>query len=299
VSEAPQPENPPDLPVDTIGATLTRDGDKLAAALGLEFAEGYREAQGLLASVAAHSRAKLAARQRDAVDAEVRALYEDLIGRRLRGEPYAYLVGHREFHGLDFLVSPAVLIPRPETELLVDTVLAWLGPDREAKILDLGTGSGAVAIPLALLRPRTEMTAIDASADALAVARDNAARLGAHRIRFLQSDWYAALRHERFDVIVSNPPYVAADDPHLAQGDLRFEPRGALIGGADGLDCIRILVNRATSYLRPGGALFFEHGNEQAAVSRSLLDRAHFEAICTIADLAGIERVTCGQMGLD
>ena len=291
----PQRGNPSYPRPDTIGATLTRDGARLATALGFEFAEGYREAQGLFAHVAAVSRAEVAARHRDAVDSSVRAAYEGLIARRGRGEPYAYLVGHREFHGIEFIVTPAVLIPRPETELLVDTVLAWLRPEQEAKILDLGTGSGAVALALAHLRPRAEITAVDASAEALAVARENARRLGTHRMRLLESDWYAALGTERFDVIVSNPPYVAAGDPHLAQGDLRFEPRAALVGGADGLDCIRRLVQGAPSYLKTGGALFFEHGHDQGAACRRLLLQVELEGICTITDLAGIERVTRGQ----
>ena len=294
----PQPANSAGLQPDTIGATLTRDGARLAAALGLEFAEGYREAQGLFGCVVALSRAQVAARHRDSVDSSVRASYEDLIARRSRGEPYAYLVGRREFHGLDVLVTPAVLIPRPETELLVDTVVSRLRSDQEAKILDLGTGSGAVAIALARLRPCARITAVDASPAALAVARANAARLGAPRVRFLESDWYAALGGERFDVIVSNPPYVADGDPHLEQGDLRFEPPAALIAGAEGLDCIRALVDGAPWHLQPAGALLFEHGHDQAAACRDLLDRAQFASVCTIADLAGIERVTCGQIGL-
>jgi release factor glutamine methyltransferase len=287
------------LQPDTIGATLVRDGARLAAALGLPFAEGYREAQGFLAHVATLSRAQVTARHRDALDGGVRAAYEDLIARRSHGEPYAYLVGRREFHGLDFLVTPAVLIPRPETELLVEAVLGWLGLQQEVKILDLGTGSGAVAIAIARLRPRAQITAVDTSATALAVARDNATRLGTPRVQFLKSDWYAGLGHERFDAIVSNPPYVAVGDPHLEQGDLRFEPRGALVGGADGLDCIRVLVHRAPLHLKPGGGLFFEHGCGQADACRAMLDRAQFESIRTIADLAGIERVTHGQISLD
>ncbi len=294
----PQPAHPAGLRPDAIGATLTRDGARLAAALGLEFAEGYREAQRLLACVAGLSRAQVTARHRDAVDSGVRAAYEDLIARRSRGEPHAYLVGRREFHGLVFLVTAAVLIPRPETELLVDAVVSWLQPDQAVKILDLGTGSGVVAIALAHLRPCARITAIDASAAALDVARENSVRLGAHRVRFLESDWYAALGGERFDVIVSNPPYVAAGDPHLAQGDLRFEPLAALVGGADGLDCIRELVLRAPWHLKPRGAIFFEHGHDQAAACRDLLERAGFDGVRTITDFSGIERVTRGQMGL-
>lgn len=283
--------------MDTIGATLTRDGARLAAALGIGFADGYREAQGLLAHVAGLARAQVAARQYDRLDGRARTAYDALIARRSAGEPYAYLVGHREFHGLDLLVTPAVLIPRPETELLVDAVLAWLAPNRQAKVLDLGTGSGAVAIALARQWPGAEITAVDASAAALVIARENAARLGT-RIRFVESDWYAALGYERFDVIVSNPPYVAAGDSHLERGDLRFEPHLALNGGADGLDCIRTLVHGASRHLHRGGAIFFEHGLGQASACRNLLHRIGFEGVRTLADLAGIERVSCGQMGL-
>lgn len=298
MKQAAQPAHAAPPPADTIGARLTRDGTRLAAALGIEFAAGYREAQGLLAHVAGLSRARLAASQRDALDSGIRARYEHLIARRGRGEPYAYLVGRREFHGLDLRVTPAVLIPRPETELLVDTVLARLEPGRAVKILDLGTGSGAVAIALAHRRPLAGITAVDASTAALDIARENATHFGATRIRFLLSDWYAALGHERFDVIVSNPPYVAAGDPHLSQGDLRFEPRVALVGGVDGLDCIRTLVRGAARHLKPRGALYFEHGHDQAAACRALLECARFEGVQTITDLAGMERVTGGQTRL-
>jgi release factor glutamine methyltransferase len=285
-------------PPGTIGATVSRDGARIAAALGFEFAAGYREAQGLLAHAAGLSRAQIAARQGDRLDAQVRFMYENLIYRRCAGEPYAYLVGHREFRGLDFVVTPAVLIPRPETELLVDAVLAFLDPEREAKILELGTGSGAIAVALARRLPSAGITAVDASPAALAIARENAVRLGASGMRFLESNWYAALRQERFDVIVSNPPYVATGDPHLEQGDLRFEPRAALVGGADGLDPIRALVEGAPGHLDAGGGLFFEHGHDQGAACRHLLVEAGFEGVHTIPDLAGMERVTCGQMPL-
>ncbi|HQR52532.1 MAG TPA: peptide chain release factor N(5)-glutamine methyltransferase [Burkholderiales bacterium] len=287
-------DRPTGAAADSVGATLVRDGARLAAALGVEFADGYREAQGLLAAAACLSRAQIAARQGDRLDGPVRRAYADLVERRSRGEPYAYLVGRREFHGLDFRVTPAVLIPRPETEILVDAVLARIGPDQDARILDLGTGSGAIAITLARLRPRAEVSATDSSAAALGVARANALSLAA-RMRFVESDWYAGLGRERFDVIVSNPPYVAAGDPHLDRGDLRFEPRAALVGGADGLDCLRALVGGAARHLTPGGALFFEHGHDQAAACRELLEVAGFQSISTIRDLAGIERVTCGQ----
>lgn len=287
-------DRPAGAKADTIGATLVRDGARLAARLGVDRADGYREAQGLLAAAAALSRAQIAARQCDGLDAAVRQAYEQLLARRCSGEPYAYVVGRREFHGFDLRVTSAVLIPRPETETLVDAVLAWIGPHRGVRILDLGTGSGAIAIALARRLPRADVTAIDASAAALTVARENALRLAA-RVRFLDSDWYAGVGAEQFDVIVSNPPYVAADDPHLGQGDLRFEPPSALVGGADGLDCIRALVDGAARHLNAGGALFFEHGHDQGTACRGLLERARFRRVSTIRDVAGIERVTRGQ----
>ena len=281
---------------ETIGGTLCRDGARLAEALGLAYPEGYREAHGLLAHVMALSPAQISSRSREALKTDLRDAYERLIERRRNGEPYAYVVGRREFYGLDFWVTPAVLIPRPETELLVETALARVRPDQPATILDLGTGSGVLAITMSRLRPRAEVTAVDASAAALQVALDNAARLRADRVRFRESDWYSALGNEQFDLILSNPPYVAAHDPHLGRGDLRFEPRHALVAGKDGLDGIRSLVRGAPCHLIPGGWLCFEHGHDQAAACRQLLERALFERVSTLKDLGGMERVTGGQM---
>ena len=216
----------------------------------------------------------------------------ELIRRRIAGEPIAYIVGEREFYGLVFRVTPEVLIPRPETELLVELALERMPEDGSA--LDLGTGSGAIAVAIAHALPDAELTAIDASAAALAIAEDNARTHGA-AVRFLQSDWYSALGKERFDVILSNPPYITAGDPHLSQGDLRFEPADALTDHADGLSALRIIVDGASGRLVPGGWLLMEHGYDQATAVRALLVSAGFSEVQSWTDLAGIERVSGGR----
>lgn len=217
-----------------------------------------------------------------------------LILRRLAGEPIAYIVGQREFFGLSFIVTPAVLIPRPETELLVELALERLPPQgKGGRVLDLGTGSGAIAVAIAHQRPDASVTALDASADALAVARKNAEHNHA-RVQFLHSDWYAALAQERFDVIVSNPPYIEKNDPHLAQGDLRFEPADALTDHADGLSDLRIIVAGAARHLVEGGWLLMEHGYDQAEAVRALLRSHGFTHVQSWQDLAGIERASGG-----
>ena len=260
-------------------------------------------------------------------------LYAALVARRSAGEPVAYIVGAREFFSLEFRVTPAVLIPRPETETLVEFALERIASDRKQQVLDLGTGSGCVAISIAKQRPRARVVAVDRSAAALAVARENAQRLlnaslgtpspltgegwdggealpqfdgvtptlalphqggGNSHVSFVLSDWFDALAGQRFDLIVANPPYVADRDPHLAQGDLRFEPRAALAGGADGLACIRLIIASAPQYLNDGGWLAFEHGYDQAARCRKLLAAAGFREVFSRADLAGIERVSGG-----
>lgn len=228
----------------------------------------------------------------DPLDPAQAAQFDALIERRASGEPVAYLIGEREFYGRSFRVTPATLIPRPETELLVEAALLRLPP--AATVLDLCTGSGCVAISLGLERPDCRVTATDLSADALAVARRNAAALGA-AVAFHHGDLFAPVAGQRFALIVSNPPYIAATDPHLDQGDVRFEPRSALIGGADGLDLIRRLVRSAAAHLKPGGWLLFEHGFDQGTACRARLARAGFAHIQTLPDLAGLDRVTLGQ----
>lgn len=220
--------------------------------------------------------------------------YSALVGRRAAGEPVAYLIGVREFYGRDFKVSPDVLIPRPETELLVDIAKSKVGAGGTARILDLGTGSGCLAVTLALELPGARVTAVDVSPAALEIARTNAARLGA-QVEFIESDWFAALSSRRFDLIVANPPYVAAGDPHLGEGDLRFEPIGALTDHADGLVAIRRIVSAAPHWLAPNGWLFFEHGYDQGTAVRELLGAASFTEIEQHRDLAGIVRAGGGR----
>lgn len=221
--------------------------------------------------------------------------FASLVARRAGGEPVAYLVGHREFFGREFAVSPAVLIPRPETELLIEIALAKVGADGAARILDLGTGSGCIAITLALEMSRVQVSAVDASAAALMVASNNAERHGA-KLRLLQSDWFAALDGERFDLIVANPPYIAAADPHLAAGDLRHEPFAALASGADGLDAIRRIIAAAPAHLTADGQLWLEHGYDQAEAVWALLTAAGLSDIEQYRDLAGIVRVSGGWL---
>ena len=216
----------------------------------------------------------------------LRALFE----RRLAGEPIAYLTGEREFYGLGFRVTPAVLIPRPDTELLVELACARL--PRGGSVLDMGTGSGAIAVAIAHARPDAQVSALDASAAALEVARFNARRHGV-QIDFVQSDWYAGLAPQRFSMIVANPPYIVAGDRHLAEGDLRFEPVDALTDHEDGLSALRAIVKGAPAFLADEGMLLMEHGYDQAGTVRDLL--RGWDAVESWRDLAGIERVTGGM----
>ncbi len=229
-------------------------------------------------------------RLEDAAWAEFRALVE----RRVAGEPVAYLTGEREFFGRSFMVTPAVLIPRPDTELLVELALAHCSGQPDLRVLDLGTGSGALAVTLALEFGAASVMALDRSREALWVAMSNAARLGAS-VSFVHSDWFSALGDERFSLIVANPPYIAAADPHLEAGDLRFEPRTALAAGAAGLDDLAEITARAPCHLEAQGWLFLEHGYDQAAAVRGLLADRGFSAIASWKDLAGIERVSGGR----
>lgn len=273
----------------TVDSLLAGAADTLATE------DGRRDAQVLLGHVLGVSRAWLVAHDRDAVDDSTADAFRHLVLRRREGEPVAYLLGKREFHGLDFRVTPDVLIPRPETETLVDAALEELDATPGRKVLDLGTGSGCVAVSIAHERPTAQVTAVDLSADALDVARRNAAALG-QQVEFLQGRWFAPLARRRFDLIVSNPPYVAAGDPHLDQGDLRFEPEGALISGADGLNDIRVIVASAGAHLLPAGWLVFEHGYDQAESCRDLLLKAGFGDLRSWADLAGMPRVAGGRL---
>ncbi len=254
------------------------------------------EARALAAVALGLTRAQLITRGLEVPDAKRLAKLTALFARRGAGEPVAYLTGEREFYGLPFRVSPAVLIPRPETELLVDFALEVVGLAATARVLDLGTGSGCIAIAIAKQRPQAQVTAVDRSGKALAMARVNGQALSVANVRFVEGDWFAASEGEaRYGLIVANPPYVAAGDPHLAQGDLRFEPAAALASGAEGLDAIRTIVAAAPAHLEAGGWLAFEHGYDQAEVCRELLARAGFKAVFSRRDLAGIERLSGGR----
>jgi release factor glutamine methyltransferase len=252
------------------------------------------DARVLLRAALSMSDAQLAAHSGRVPDAAQRARFLEWVERRRAGEPVAYLVGTREFYSLPFKVTPAVLIPRPETELLVEAALEQIPRDAPCGVLDLGTGSGCVAIAIAKERPLARVTATDVSSAALALARENAA---AHRvsIELVESDWFAALERRRYELIVSNPPYVADGDPHLEEGDVRFEPRTALAAGANGLDAIEAIVERAGAHLAPGGMLWLEHGYRQGACARVLLAAHGFAQVATRRDLAGHERVSGGR----
>lgn len=256
------------------------------------------DARALLCHVLKKDVAYLAAQADAALDRDAAIAYGALLARREAGEPVAYITGRREFYGLGLRVTPAVLIPRPETELLVDIALARIPRDEARQVLDLGTGSGCIAISIAHERPHVRVVAIDRSPDAIALARQNAQALGITGITFTVGDWFMPVAGRRFDLIVANPPYVAAGDPHLARGDLRYEPQAALVGGSDGLDALRTIAAHARGHLRPGGALLCEHGHEQGAACRSLLGGAGFHGVQTWRDLAGNERVS-GACELD
>lgn len=218
--------------------------------------------------------------------------YQQLVKRRLQGEPIAYIRGHQEFWSLLFEVSAAVLIPRPETELVVERALAHIDKESAASVADLGTGSGAIALAIAHDRPQTQIFAVDASKSALETATRNAARLQLANVRLLHGSWFAPLAGQLFNVIVSNPPYIASDDPDLSPSVRRFEPGMALISGRTGLECIGEIVSAAPAHLDSGGYLILEHGWKQGAAVRNLLVRAGFTRVRSHADLAGHERVT-------
>ncbi|MDO8812648.1 MAG: peptide chain release factor N(5)-glutamine methyltransferase [Gallionella sp.] len=313
----------------TIQSILTHDKSTLETALNLDSGGARIEVQCLLQAVLQVNRAYLLTHPEQPLTSEQQARYAAFFERRLSGEPLAYILGEREFYGLNFRVTPATLIPRADTELLVELALARIQPPypptpipvpaggipaasgskaartgetgeggrqagRGCRVLDMGTGSGAIALSIAHARPDADVTAVDASQDALDVARLNMQRLNLDNARLLQSDWFGALGSERFDLIVSNPPYIAATDTHLAQGDLRFEPRTALTSGADGMDDIRRIVAQAREHLNIDGWLLLEHGYDQAERVRELLQQTGFTGVFSARDLAGIERVSGG-----
>jgi len=249
-----------------------------------------REARILLAEVCGFSQASLAASPAQEIPFEVENAFLELAAKRRNGEPVAYLLGRKEFYGLELSVNPAVLIPRPETELLVELALE----KNPLSVLDLGTGSGAIALAIKRQRPDCRVVAVDSDLAALVVAKRNAAKLNLE-IDFRHGRWFDPVAGERFELVVANPPYIAAGDPHL--GALRFEPRGALVSGVDGLDAIREITSTAGAFLRPGGWLLLEHGYDQEKAVRGLLGAAGLESVATWPDLAGIARVSGGKCG--
>jgi release factor glutamine methyltransferase len=273
------------------------DAIRLRDTIGLTNREARSEVESLLMRALGVTRARLIAHPELAAEAATNRIYRDTLARRLTGEPMAYIVAEREFYGEVFVVNPSVLIPRPETELMVDMALERLDPAHEASVLDLGTGSGAIAVAIARQRPHIRVTAVDASQSALEVAGENARRLleNAQRVRFERSDWFEQLGGTRYDLIVSNPPYVATEDSHLGQGDLRFEPRQALVAGPRGLDALQRIIDQAPGYLTEGGWLLVEHGYDQAEPCHRLLEQAGFAGLVAERDLAGIVRVSGGR----
>ncbi len=277
----------------TIGRLLDEAARNLAA--NADLVEARREAQILFGHATGVTRGWLSSHRDEAADPSAAEPFRELVRRRRAGEPVAYLVGRREFYGLEFRVTPDVLIPRADTETLVDVALEKLVEGTQPDVLDLGAGSGCIAIAIAHERPAARVTATDVSETALKVARDNAVAIGVD-VELVSGAWFEPLAGRRFDLIVSNPPYVATGDPHLQQGDLRFEPATALASGTDGLADIRIIVAHAPGYLREGGWLLFEHGCDQADVCRDLLRDTGFGEVVSRADIAGLPRVAGGRL---
>lgn len=252
------------------------------------------DAELLLAAALGKPRSFLRTWPERVVSSEVAERFATYLERRRSGEPVAYILGHQGFWSLDLEVAPDTLIPRPDTELLVETALALL-PATPAEVLDLGTGTGAIALALACERLGWKVTGVDRICAAVELAERNRARLKLNNARFVESHWFSALGEQRFALIVSNPPYIPAADPHLAQGDVRFEPSSALVAGADGLDDIRQIVRDAPGHLLPGGWLLLEHGYDQAPAVRDLLARQGFVQVESRRDLGGHERICLGQ----
>jgi release factor glutamine methyltransferase len=267
-----------------------------AATAQLAMHESARlDAELLLAEVLGQPRSHLHAwPERALTDAQFQS-FAALVARRAAGEPIAHILGRKEFWSLELEVTPATLIPRPETELLVELALARIPADAAWDIADLGTGSGAIALAVARERPNCRVMASDIATDALAVAERNAHRLGLDNVRFMHGAWYLPLGATRFEVILSNPPYIRSDDPHLHQGDVRFDPRAALVAGTQGLDDLRRIVAGAPDHLLPGGWLLLEHGYDQGAAVADLFVQAGFSAVETVCDLGGQPRVTLGR----
>jgi release factor glutamine methyltransferase len=281
----------------TIAEILRSSAAQLAATLNLDADTARLEARILLCRTMNVSRAYLMGHGEEVLASDTRAAYQKLLNRRLGGEPIAYIVGEREFFSLPLTVNPAVLIPRPETEVLVEQALAHMLDAQPYRVLDLGTGSGAVALAIASQRPKACVLGVDCSGEALAVACENATRLAIGNIEFREGHWFGPIPERDFDIIVSNPPYIAANDPHLTRGDVRFEPVSALVSGSDGLDDIRAIIRDAPGHMKAGAWLLLEHGYDQAETVRDILRAsARFEAIASYTDLSGTQRVTGGRL---
>ncbi len=255
------------------------------------------DAELLLAHLLGWNRAQLRSRDDEPLSAQVTAQYDRLIERRASGEPVAYLVGYRDFWKSRFAVGPGVLVPRPETELLVETALEWLSLTPNPQILDLGAGTGAIGLSLALERPDADVDLVDASSQALAIADLNRTHLGVARARLFRGSWFAPVAGGRYHLILSNPPYIAPDDPHLATLQLSHEPLEALAAADAGLADLRHIVSLAPAHLHPGGRLLLEHGYDQGPPVRTMLAEAGFGRIHTYRDLSGMERATGGGLG--
>ncbi|MCV9918918.1 peptide chain release factor N(5)-glutamine methyltransferase [Pseudomonas sp. BT-42-2] len=253
------------------------------------------DAELLLAAALGKSRSYLHTWPERIVSSEAAQVFADFLGRRRAGEPVAYILGQQGFWKLDLEVAPHTLIPRPDTELLVETALELL-PATPARMLDLGTGTGAIALALASERPAWQVVAVDRIDAAVALAERNRQRLQLNNVHVRTSYWYDALDGERFDLIISNPPYIRAEDPHLVAGDVRFEPSSALVAGQDGLDDLRVIIAQASGHLLPGGWLLLEHGYDQAADVRELLSQQGFGDVCSRIDLGGHERISLGRL---
>ena len=280
----------------TLGIALRDTRRQLITALVLEPDVAALEAYVLLGHVLNKPRAYLLAHPEVQLSHTAYLQFAALLARRLQGEPIAYLIGQREFYGLAFTVTPDVLIPRPETELLVELALERIPPDQPVRVLDLGTGSGAIAITLAKHRPRAHITALDISSCALNIARANATRHQTDHVTFIESDWFTALPDTScFDLIVANPPYVAENDLHLLQRDVRFEPAVALRSGPDGLNAIRQIGRFSIHYLNVSAYLLFEHGYDQQDACAAILASQGFSGVICHLDMGGRPRVSLGK----
>jgi release factor glutamine methyltransferase len=278
----------------TLGARLAADARRLAATVKISRGDAMREIRRLATHALQLTPAQLIVRERESPGRFDLSAYGIVFDRRLRGEPLPYVLGEWPFRDHVFKVTQDVLIPRPDTEVLVDAALAACPEGRAVRVLDLGTGSGCIAISIALARPSAMVTGVDASEEALAVARENAERLGVSNANLLESDWYRALGGQTFEVIVSNPPYVADGDPHLDA--LKFEPTRALVGGADGLEALRVVISTAPAHLESGGTLVVEHGYDQREAVCQLFQKAGFLSVETANDLSGVPRIVVGRI---